>query len=639
MSHSFNLNGLVDDFDERSQSLSSPAGRVDSIDAISKKISSLDTELTSFCPESELVIDSYADVQTSSSNDNVFGFGNLEIDYRFPKNVASRSNVSTREKAKKDVNKFAGVYSMRTVMAKNGNPLHVGEEETKLAENRYKKKLLTKVHNNPTTAVSKRPMLVELHTFPGFNKDELTPLPASLSTKHVLDIVTRAQEDLLKKPSFRKEFKRMFHSSPSQAIVQDIFWWFFIEKYQSCPEVQSQLFSRVACNYVNLIISGSENIHREAFFKRFPSLVSQAVYTVFCRAFPTSYRQFDDRFKQDLADVIFLWIVGTRPIRRVWEKWPLASLEPEGMNKEEEIQKNVSKEFALGLFGSESVQSMNHPSQVGKPERGRRMSRVYGRRSFADELTAVPVSEEQVAKKKSSLRSIHRINESDENVTANNETVTSNKRSSLRMSFSRLEAVQPGEKLVERNETHSDPKLNISNSFQSTNTGDSSLLRNSRKRESCHAGKGPEFQKVVFDLHGQSPLVKHFLQNKRLAKDSGTSILVQRTEIDKLPPINAPTYSDVIKESLKSSHNLERQIQCLLDQMSNERAVFGRQQRKDREEFKKKEMQVLSRQKEVKKISDLILLRLAKEDTPENEKLISASIANMLKLDEELFKS
>ncbi len=54
--------------------------------------------------------------------------------------------------------------------------------------------------------------------------------------------------------------------------------------------------------------------------------------------------------------------------------------------------------------------------------------------------------------------------------------------------------------------------------------------------QSCHAGKGPEFQKVVFDLHGQSPLVKHFLQNKRLAKDSGTSVLVQRTEIDKLPP-------------------------------------------------------------------------------------------------------
>ena len=68
--------------------------------------------------------------------------------------------------------------------------------------------------------------------------------------------------------------------------------------------------TRVACNYVKLIISGSENVHRETFFKRFPSLVCQAVYTVFCRAFPTSYRQFDDRFKQDLADVTYQWIAG-----------------------------------------------------------------------------------------------------------------------------------------------------------------------------------------------------------------------------------------------------------------------------------------------------------------------------------------
>ena len=74
--------------------------------------------------------------------------------------------------------------------------------------------------------------------------------------------------------------------------------------------MQSQLFARVACNYVKLIISGSENVHRETFFKRFPSLVCQAVYTVFCRAFPTSYRQFDDRFKQDLADVTYQWIAG-----------------------------------------------------------------------------------------------------------------------------------------------------------------------------------------------------------------------------------------------------------------------------------------------------------------------------------------
>ena len=45
-------------------------------------------------------------------------------------------------------------------------------------------------------------VLLQLHTFPGFNPDELTPLPSSLTTRNVLDIVTSAQKDLNKKVSF-----------------------------------------------------------------------------------------------------------------------------------------------------------------------------------------------------------------------------------------------------------------------------------------------------------------------------------------------------------------------------------------------------------------------------------------------------
>ena len=75
-----------------------PAGRVDSIDSISKKISNLGTELISFYPDNELVIDTYAEVQTEASlhDDSMFGFGNLEIDYRTPKQTARRSSISTR---------------------------------------------------------------------------------------------------------------------------------------------------------------------------------------------------------------------------------------------------------------------------------------------------------------------------------------------------------------------------------------------------------------------------------------------------------------------------------------------------------------------------------------------------------------
>ena len=54
--------------------------------------------------------------------------------------------------------------------------------------------------------------------------------------------------------------------------------------------------------------------------------------------------------------------------------------------------------------------------------------------------------------------------------------------------------------------------------------------------QSCPVGRGPEFSRCVFDVYGHSPLVEQFLRMQKLAKDSGTSVLIQRTEIKSLPP-------------------------------------------------------------------------------------------------------
>ena len=54
--------------------------------------------------------------------------------------------------------------------------------------------------------------------------------------------------------------------------------------------------------------------------------------------------------------------------------------------------------------------------------------------------------------------------------------------------------------------------------------------------QSCKAGKGPEFSKNVFDVHGRSPLIEQYLRSNHLSKDAGTAILVRRTEIESLPP-------------------------------------------------------------------------------------------------------
>lgn len=54
--------------------------------------------------------------------------------------------------------------------------------------------------------------------------------------------------------------------------------------------------------------------------------------------------------------------------------------------------------------------------------------------------------------------------------------------------------------------------------------------------QSCPVGRGPEFSRCVFDVYGHSPLVEQFLRMQKLSKDSGTSVLIQRTEIRSLPP-------------------------------------------------------------------------------------------------------
>ena len=42
----------------------------------------------------------------------------------------------------------------------------------------------------------------------------------------------------------------------------------------------------------------------------YPSMLAQGVYAAFCDAFPDSYRQFDERFKEDIICLVYEWAVG-----------------------------------------------------------------------------------------------------------------------------------------------------------------------------------------------------------------------------------------------------------------------------------------------------------------------------------------
>lgn len=66
--------------------------------------------------------------------------------------------------------------------------------------------------------------------------------------------------------------------------------------------------------------------------------MAQAVYCTFCTAFPTSYKQFGDEFKENLIQIIHEWIAGklfvhvlpTGCIKKKTCEKVLKSLHPEG---------------------------------------------------------------------------------------------------------------------------------------------------------------------------------------------------------------------------------------------------------------------------------------------------------------------
>ena len=76
-------------------------------------------------------------------------------------------------------------------------------------------------------------------------------------------------------------------------------------------------------------------------------------------------------------------------------------------------------------------------------------------------------------------------------------------------------------------------------------------------------------ESVCFNQFGRSPLVKHYLQKKRLHKVTGYSILTKRTELNQVIPSGVPTYEDVIRDSLKESReqsvrlSSQRRCECV----------------------------------------------------------------------------
>ena len=68
-----------------------------------------------------------------------------------------------------------------------------------------------------------------------------------------------------------------------------------------------------------------------------------------------------------------------------------------------------------------------------------------------------------------------------------------------------------------------------------------------------------EFEDCLFNINGNSPLIDYYLYNHN-ARKINPETLVQHANITSLPPLNATTYKDVIKDSLKNIKKIEKEL-------------------------------------------------------------------------------
>uniref|UniRef100_A0A8C5XHN6 Family with sequence similarity 227 member B n=2 Tax=Microcebus murinus TaxID=30608 RepID=A0A8C5XHN6_MICMU len=129
---------------------------------------------------------------------------------------------------------------------------------------------------------------IEGCNFIGFKQTELTQLPRHLDAERIYLFILKAHN--FEERVFQI-WKTHFLSEASIALLHDSFWWWFLHK-----------------------------------FKVYPDCLTQAIYVTFLEAFPLSTNLFNDEFKEDLGNNIFLWLSGLKPQKGFWKHWKLKDL-------------------------------------------------------------------------------------------------------------------------------------------------------------------------------------------------------------------------------------------------------------------------------------------------------------------------
>ncbi|CAG5124640.1 unnamed protein product [Candidula unifasciata] len=529
---------------------------IGSIEEVNMRISQLDQKLQNYA---QLVCESRAsqvdDVQSTFSSSK------------------ERDLFDKREKDKKEVCQFAGVYTLKSTFLPNLSSRVKNISKISIAPKENKMAVISKEEAG-------KPKFVELHLYPGFDPQELTPLPAGFEPDDILRKVVQASVHPQQALGSKQKIEQLLVSRLSQAILLDIFWYLFLQKFQPDTPTQQKLFNRVAHNYVHLLMSSSDIATKDIFFKAYPKLMSQAVYSSFCHCFPDSYRQFGEHFRDDLVNLVYAWMAGIRPSPRIWLSWNMSSLEPAGVKQREDMMNRKNNKKGAPLFELDNLVSTSASQDNSTRTRSPSLSTT---KSSTGSVKTVRISQgvKGAAIASKALSPIHEM--------------------VLDGSDSELQQKSPqGSGKIHR---HKAPIQDL---------------------ESHPVGKSCDYVQTVFDVHGKSPLVEHFLRLKGLNHKAGQLVLVQRLELENLPPyplltaptifldtlstLDASTYKDVI---ISSSRSMRHRKMLFKEQQSHNvkvaRARISECKKQVREHIRR-QTSLLADQERVKKLSDLIIM-------------------------------
>lgn len=467
-----------------------------------------------------------------------------------------------------------------------------------------KAKLEQEEHEQQQDTGLKKLIFVEMEEYPGFSETP-SPLPQKIETLAILKLVTSAIK-ITEKPGLMKEWRVFFFSRASRHILHDLFWWFFLKRFQKPPqeslvfvyerelrEKTSQLFSRIASTYTRLLNNTFSLVHREKLLLRYPQAVAQAVYASYCHAFPVSWRRYDTKFKQDVLQTVQLWMTGTKPVIRHWLNWDYSKLEPPNMRKDSIDKDANNQKQKTAVRDKSSIDSiLNFPSAASTG----RISPRAADRSLHDRTST---------KGTEPLRR----SESHKGIESQKGGVADNSHTSLSSSHP---SSAGGDISKHKFSVHGSTSPHAPPHSVTRQPGRPILhplprLKGHKKMESHPAEPGPDFVLTKFDVSGHSPLVEFCLREQNLARDVGTHKLLSRREISRYPSLEGQTYRQLVSASRRRVREITSEINRYWEDCRRLHIRSTNEDKAQRHEYQQKGLRLLENPNVVSKLAEMIV--------------------------------